>query len=338
MLAAAVAAVSVLVGAILTGWDARAWLAAVWHSLGSVSPVYLLPALALQALRSAFSAVGWYGILRYAYPRARLSYLEVLACYATGVALNNVLPANAGTVVTVLMFVATIAPATLVGVLAAAAVEKLFFAVAGVLVAVYLFVSVGGTFERKFGFLSGHGWTSALAVAGVVLVVALAARLAWRRLKRLWEQARQGGRILSRPRVYLEHVALPQLLSWGCGLGTVAVLLAAYGIPVSFHTLMSVLGGNSVANIASLTPGGIGVTQAFNVASLHAVASSANASAYSVGQQLLMTAWNIVLALVLVAVAFGRSGGRRLVEQACAQARKQPGEALSGGVGTEPRA
>ena len=41
--------------------------------------------------------------------------------------------------------------------------------------------------------------------------------------------------------------------------------------------LMSVLGGNSVANLASLRPRGIGVNQAFNVASLRGVTSPANA-------------------------------------------------------------
>ena len=56
------------------------------------------------------------------------------------------------------MFVAIIPTATVTGVLAAAAVEKLFFAVVRLLVFVHLFVAVGGSFERKFGFLSRHPW------------------------------------------------------------------------------------------------------------------------------------------------------------------------------------
>ena len=39
------------------------------------------------------------------------------------------------------------------------------------------------------------------------------------------------------------------------------------------------------------------------------------ASAYSIGQQLFTTVWNIALAAVLVAAAFGRSGGKRLVKE-----------------------
>lgn len=58
------------------------------------------------------------------------------------------------------------------------------------------------------------------------------------------------------------------------------------------------------------------------VASLHEATSAATASAYSVGHQLLTTVWNIALAAVLVAVAFGRSGGKRLVEESSTRARE----------------
>jgi hypothetical protein len=54
--------------------------------------------------------------------------------------------------------------------------------------------------------------------------------------------------------------------------------------------------------------------------------NAATASAYSVGQQLLTTVWNIILAAVLVAAAFGRSGGRRVVEESSAGARELQAE------------
>jgi uncharacterized membrane protein YbhN (UPF0104 family) len=322
MAAAALVIAAVVVVAIAAGWDIAGWLGEVWKSLTSISLLYLVPALALQTLQTAFSAAAWHGILRYAYPEAEFRYLGVLACYATGVALNSVTPANAGTLVTVLMFVAIIPTATITGVLAAAAVEKLFFAVVGLLVFVYLFLAVGGSFERKFGFLSRHPWAVAIAVVGAAVVLTVAGRLASGWLRRRWDEARRGGKILSDKRTYARRVVLPQVLSWCCKVAVVAVLLAAYGIPVGFHTIFSVLGGNALANLASLTPGGVGVNQAFNVASLHDATSATTASAYSIGQQLLTTVWNVVLAAVLVAAAFGRSGGKRLVEESTARARE----------------
>jgi uncharacterized membrane protein YbhN (UPF0104 family) len=94
---------------------------------------------------------------------------------------------------------------------------------------------------------------------------------------------KQGWRILSDRRAYLTRVVVPQLLGWCCKLAVVGVLLAAYGIPVGFHTIVSVMGGNQLANVASVTPGGVGVNQVFNVASLHEATDPATASAYSIG-------------------------------------------------------
>ena len=88
-----------------------------------------------------------------------------------------------------------------------------------------------------------------------------------------------------------------------------------------FHTVMSVMGGNSIANTVSVTPGGVGVNQATNVAALNDVTDAATATAYSLGQQLAITAWNIVFAVALVIWAFGWAGGRVLVEQSYEDAK-----------------
>ncbi len=87
--------------------------------------------------------------------------------------------------------------------------------------------------------------------------------------------------------------------------------------------LMRIVAGNSIANVTSVTPGGAGVTQAFNVASLNGVTSATNATAYSVAQQLVTTAWNLILAIILMAWAFGWSGGQQLVEQSYSQAKAE---------------
>ncbi len=326
LLIAAAVAVATVVAAVAGGWDVGGWLGEVWKGLTSISPLYVGLALALQTLQTAFAAAAWHGILEYAYPDAEIPYLAVLACCATGIALNSVTPAHSGTLVTVLMLVAVVPTATVTGVLAASAVEKLFFAVVGVLVFVYLFLAVGGTFEQEFGFLSRHPWAIAVAVAVGAVVAIVAGRLASRWLRRRWEEARAGGKILSDRRAYVRRVLVPQILSWGCKVGVVAVLLGAYGIPVSFHTVFGVVASTTLANVASLTPGAVGISQALHVASLHEVTTAATASAYSIGQQLLTTAWNVVLAVVLVAIAFGRSGGKRLVEESSARARELSAE------------
>jgi uncharacterized membrane protein YbhN (UPF0104 family) len=200
-------------------------------------------------------------------------------------------------------------------------VQKIFFTVAGTFVYVYLFASVPGTFERQLELPHDHPVLLGLIAVGAAFLLAILARIFWRRLKGLWEKAKQGGAILARRRDYLLKVALPSFGAWVAKLGVIAVFLAGYGITVTFHTVMSVAGGNSLANTVQVTPGGVGVNQAANVAALNDAADAATATAYSLGQQLAVTAWNIVFAVVVVMWAFGWSGGRVLVEQSYADAK-----------------
>ena len=122
------------------------------------------------------------------------------------------------------------------------------------------------------------------------------------------------------------RVFTPSLLGWIASLGVMAVFLTAYDIPVSFHTLMRLCGGNSIANVTSATPGGAGVNQAFNVASLSGVATAQQATAYSVAQQLVTTAWNIIFGMVMLVWAFGWSGGKQLVGDSYEGAKEKAAE------------
>ncbi len=251
---------------------------------------------------------------------------EIIACYAASVALNGILPANLGTLVMLLMFTSIIAGATFAAILGAYAVQKIFFTLIGVFVYLYLFLSVGGSFDIKFEWVHTHPWATAILFIGGAYIIYLLLRRLWPRVLHWWEDAKEGGGILSRPRKYLLWVFVPSLLAWFASLGVMAVFLAAYDIPVTFDTLMRICGGNSIANVTSVTPGGAGVTQAFNVASLSGIASPTDATAYSVAQQLVTTTWNIIFAIVMLVFAFGWSGGKTLVSESYADAKEKAAE------------
>jgi uncharacterized membrane protein YbhN (UPF0104 family) len=310
----------------LVGVDVLGWFSDLWDSLTGIGVGYLLAGWLLQTVQTTLTAFGWYSILRAAFPGGRVAYLQILAAYATGVALNGFLPANIGTVCCLLMFVAIIPGANLPGVLGGMVVQKIFFSVAGTFVYVYLFLSVPGSLDLQLPTLHDHPVRVLLIGAGAVLLVVLLGRIFWRKLKGLWAKAVQGGAILARPRDYALRVALPSLGAWLAKLGVIAVFLAGYGIAVTFHTVMSVAGGNSIANTVSVTPGGVGVNQAANVASLNEVTDAATATAYSLGQQLAITAWNVAIAVVLVIWAFGWTGGKLLVEQSYSDAKVKVSE------------
>jgi hypothetical protein len=250
----------------------------------------------------------------------------VLACYATSVALNGFLPANIGTFVMLLMFTAIIAGATFSGVLGAYIVEKIFFAVIGGFTYLYLFLSVGGSFDIKFAFVHERPWATAILLLGGAFLIYLLIRAFWPKVVHWWDDAKEGGGILSEPRKYFIRVFTPSLLGWIASLGVMAVFLAAYDIPVSFDTLMRLCGGNSIANVTSVTPGGAGVNQAFNVASLNGVTDATTATAYSVAQQLVTTAWNILFAILMVVWVFGWTGGKELVSSSYVDAKQKAAE------------
>jgi glycosyltransferase 2 family protein len=321
------ALVIVVIGAFanLVGWDLRGWFHDVWKTITSISAAYLVAAVVLKTLQTSLTAFAWFSILRFAYP-GRVRWREVLACYAASVALNGILPANLGTLALLLMFTATIAGATFAAILGAYAVEKIFFTVIGIFVYLYLFLTISGSFDIKFNFVHTHPWATAIFLLGGAFIVFLVLRRFWPRVVHWWQDAKEGGAILASPRKYLGWVFLPSFLSWVASLGVMAVFMSAYSIPVTFDTLMHLCGGNSIANMTSVTPGGAGVNQAFNVASLNGVTDATTATAYSVAQQLVTTAWNIVFAIIMMVAVFGWTGGKALVEDSYAGAKQKAAE------------
>ena len=316
--------VIVVIAAIanLCGWDLKGWFEELWDTMTGISTASLVAAITLKTVQTAAAAFAYYSILRYAYGD-RVRWLQIFAAYAISVGLNSILPANLGTAVMLIMLTLIIPGATFAGILAVYGVQKIFFVVIGAFPYLYLFLSVGGSFDLQFGFIKDHPVAVVVVLIGGAMLIALLIRMFWPRVLKWWDQAKEGGQILSHPSAYFLRVATPELISWIASLGVMAVFLSAYAIPVTFDTMMKVLAGNSIANVTSVTPGGAGVTQAFNVASLKGVTSATNATAYSVAQQLVTTAWNLTLAIILMIWAFGWSGGKLLVTKSYGQAKEE---------------
>jgi len=305
----------------LVGVPVSDWIRDLFKKVAEVPLWAVIAGVLLETLQTTFAALAWLAILRAAFPRAQVSFRLVLASYATAVAMNAFLPANLGTWVMLVMFATVIAGATFAAVLSGLVVQKIPFSVFNIALYLYLFLSVSGSFSIKLGFISDHAVVVVAIVAGVVVLLGVAARVFWRRLAKLRAQLATGGAILREPRTALIRLALPELASYAARLGIIAVFLGAYGIPVTFHNVASVSASNSVSNSVSVTPGGVGVTQAMNTAALAHSTDASNATAYSVAQQLIVSAWDVVFAVVLMSWVFGWSGGRELVRTSYGQAK-----------------
>jgi uncharacterized membrane protein YbhN (UPF0104 family) len=311
----------------LAGVDVTGWLSDLWKQIRAVPAGYTIAALAFQTGQTVFCGLSYYGILGAAYP-GEVSVAPIVTAYAVGVAMNNFLPANIGTFVTLLMFVALIPSCSLGGAIAAYLVQKIFFTIAGTFVYLYLFLSVPGSFDVNLGNISAHpGFTVVIVVGGGFLIVVVG-RIFWRQVKKLWAQAKQGGVILSQPRRYLSRVFLPSFLAYVCKYAVIGIFLAAFSIPVTFESMTWIVGSGSLANVASFTPGAVGITQATNALALDVCCNVAQSTtiAYSTAQQLITTAWNIIFATILTIAVFGWTGGRQLVTSSYTGAKEQVAE------------
>ena len=305
----------------LLGLPVGDWLRDLFKKVGEVPAWAVAGGVVLESAQTSLAALAWFGILRAALPQARFPYRLVLACYAVAVALNGFLPANLGTWVMLLMFTTLLAGATFAMVFSGLIVEKIPFTVLNVALYLYLFLSVSGSFSIKLGFLADHTVLVVLIAAGAVALIVLLARIFWPRLEKLRAQLVSGGAVLRPPRRALVDLFLPVFGSYAARLAIVAVFLGAYGIPVSFHNVATVTASHSISNSVSATPGGVGVTQAMNSAALAGSVDASTATAYSIGQQLIVSAWDVLFAVALVSWVFGWSGGKQLVESSYQDAK-----------------
>ena len=311
----------------LLGFDIKGWIESLWDQMSAIPPGYLIAALIFQSAQTVFAGISYYGILGAAYP-GEVSMRPIVAAYAVGVAGNSFLPANLGTLVTLLMFVAIIPSCSFGGSVAAYLVQKIFYTIIGTAVYLYLFLSVPGEFDLTFGKEHTHPAFFFGVVAGGVFLIVVVVRIFWRQVKKLWAQAKQGGAILAQPKNYLKRVVWPEALSYASKMAVIAIFLAAFAIPVTFNSIMWVIGSGSLANVASFTPGAIGVTQATNALALKTCCQVPNSTAvaYSTAQQLVTSAWNVTFALILVVWVFGWTGGKQLVGGAYVDAKAKAAE------------
>ena len=309
----------------LLGVDVIGWLDSLWDEISDIPKGYLVAALTFQTLQTFFAGLSYYGILKFAY-KDEVTLWPIVAAYAVGVAMNGFLPANIGTFVSLLMFVAIIPSCTVGGAIAAYIVQKIFFTIAGTFVYLYMFLSVPNSFDVSIGGnLKAYPWLTVLVIVGGALLIVIVGRILWSKVKKLWEQAKQGGAILTEPKTYLRRAFLPSFLAWLSKLAVVGIFLAAFAIPVTFNSIMWVVGSGSLANVASFTPGAVGVTQATNALALDACCDVPRSTAidYSTAQQLITTGWNQIVAIALVIWVFGWTGGKQLVTTSYRDAKEQ---------------
>ena len=289
-------------------WD---WVLGVVDRIGDVSPYWLLLALVLKTAESALIGLGWRNILRAAYPRSDLPFKTAWGASQGGTAINALTPAQAGTAAMIGIFRKSIPGSSVAGVTSATVVQSLFFTAVSVVIVICVAifrprtVSKGSPADESGGFIASHP----VLVAIVIVVVAGALIYFWPRLKpkllSQWHKAKQGAAIFRDWRRYALGVALPSAGSYACRIGVNVVFMAAFGIPITAFTVFLIASSHMLSGLFALTPGGVGQTQALDIATLRGHASSDSIGAFSITQDSVMTIWNVVLGVVVMVWAFG---------------------------------
>ncbi len=295
-----------------------------WTSFG----IALLCLLAMQLSR----AWAWRNVLRAAYPAQRIAFLPLGAAYLAGAGINAIVPAHAGDVTKVFLVKRQIPDSSYPAVTSSFLVQTVFDTSVGVLVLLYAITQgllpplprIPDLPAFEISFWASHPKTLAIAIVATLAAIAIAIFFLAHRVRRFWARVRQGLVILSQPRRYLRQVAAWQGLGWLFRFAAFWFFLEAFGIGGSIGNVMLVMSVQAIANIVPFTPGGAGAQQALLVATLKGPSRTAVLS-FSVGTQIAMAAWSVVLGFAAILLVFRTSDWRGLIRQAQEEADQEEG-------------
>jgi uncharacterized membrane protein YbhN (UPF0104 family) len=100
--------------------------------------------------------------------------------------------------------------------------------------------------------------------------------------------------------------------------------MAAFGIPITAFTVFLVASSHMLSGLFAITPGGVGQTQALDVATLRGYASTGDIAAFSVTQDAVLTIWNVVLGLFVMVWGLGYTQMKDVLSKEGRQAQGQP--------------
>jgi glycosyltransferase 2 family protein len=286
-----------------------------WTAFG----IALLCLLGMQLAR----AWAWRNVLRAAYPDKRIPFLPLSAAYLAGAGINAVVPAHAGDVTKVFLVKRQIPDSSYPAVTSSFLVQTVFDTTVGVLVLLYAITQgllpplprIPHQRAFEISFWADHPQAFLIVTGVVLLAIAIGIYLLAHRVRRFWARVRQGLVILTEPRRYLREVAAWQGVGWLLRFAAFWFFLEAFGIPGSVGSVMLVMSVQAIANIIPFTPGGAGAQQALLVATLSGPSRTAVLS-FSVGTQIAMAAWSVVLGFAAILLVFRTTDWQGLVRQA----------------------
>jgi uncharacterized membrane protein YbhN (UPF0104 family) len=317
------------------GSNVEAFLNAAGQFFAHLSDISWTPfaiALGFLAAMQIARAWAWRNVLHAAYPASKIAFLPLSAAYLAGAGINAIVPAHAGDVTKIFLVKRQIRGASYPAVTSSFLVQTVFDTAIGVLVLLYAITQ--GLLPKppelpnlpafELSFWADHPRTLAIVVALLVIGSIVAVFLVAQRVRAFWDRVKQGVAILTEPRRYVRQVAAWQGVGWLCRFAAFWFFLEAFGIGGSFGNVLLVMSVQAIANIVPFTPGGAGAQQALLAATLTGPSRSA-VLAFSVGTQIAMAAWSVVLGFAAIMLVFRTTDWRGLIKEAQDEAEKEEG-------------
>ena len=322
--------------------DLGGWFEEVWDQIRSVDIKYLILGCTLQTIQTSLNGLAWRNILAESYGRERTPLRELIAAYAGGIGLNSFLPAQAGTIAYLGMYRAIIVNRSL------RRDPRRRRRAEPVLRRGRHPVNTSSCFSQPAGLendasreLTHDGGIKLVFLALAAILLIVVARFLWKRFRKVWEDAKAGAVILRTPRRYVTRVLSLQVASYVARMCVNATYMYAFGIPVSIRNIFLIIAANSISSTFAVTPGGVGTQQALASVALRNVAPASTVTAYSLAQQMILMAWNIIFGLIMMVTTFGWSTTKGMIKESRKEAKQkrslsdleQEDEPGSGGTG-----
>jgi uncharacterized membrane protein YbhN (UPF0104 family) len=301
-----------------------------FHRLADINWFAMAIALAFYLAHLLARSRAWQNVLLAAYPDRKIPYSRITAAYLIGAGMNSVVPARVGDAVKIFLAKRSIRRATYPTVVSSFFVGSVFDTSMGILVFIYALTQ--GLLPQPpelpdlpafdIAFWAQHPslllfTVTALGIATVVIFALLA-----RRVEQFWDRVKQGAIVLTDIPRYLRTVAAWQAFGWVLRFFSFWFFLDAFHVGGTFQNVLLVMSVQTISTLLPLTPGGAGAQQALLVATLVGPGPIAVLT-YSVGQQIAIAAWTVILGALALIFVFRTTDWRRLIRSASREAEQR---------------
>ena len=265
-------------------------------------------ALVLQLAKLLVRSVAWRNILQASYPETPIPRRPVLGAYLAGVGVNSIVPGRAGDLVKIYLVHRRVERTTYTTLASTLVTETLLDLVLAL--AIFLWALTQGVLPSLDVLPSLHSFdwtwllarTKASAFVFALLATAALVGIWWasRHVEHFKQRVGRGFWILRDRGRYVREVASWQLLSWVFRIGSLYFFLKAFHVHASIHNALLAQVVDSLSTLLPFSPGGVGTKQGLLVYVLKGEASASQLLAFSVGQYVAVTAFNVVVGAIAV--------------------------------------